>query len=145
MTESPRLSSEELRELLEGRHLAIISTNGSDGVPHSTPVWFMPEDDGAISMIVDEGAVKLRNLRRDPRASVTIAPETMPYRYARFRGRAELLTEGVEDYPLRMAQRYLGERRGREWLGDPAAHPPFVVVRLKDAHPDTWKDPTGEA
>ena len=76
------MSAEELRAFLEVTHLAIITTNGANGVPHSTPVWYMAEDDGSLSVIVLKNAIKLRNIERDPLVSMTIAPETRPYAYA---------------------------------------------------------------
>ncbi|MDP6823208.1 MAG: TIGR03618 family F420-dependent PPOX class oxidoreductase [Dehalococcoidia bacterium] len=127
-----RMSPEELSAFLEERHLAIITTNGADGVPHSTPVWYLVEDGGALSIIVLGNAIKLRNIERDPLISITIAPETRPYAYARYRGRAEVLRDGVGGYPLAMAQRYMGEEPGQD---------PFAVIRLLDPSPDTWIDP----
>ncbi len=126
---------------MDEAHLAIITTNGANGVPHSTPVWYLAEDDGALSIIVLENAVKLRNIERDPLISVTIAPETRPYAYARFRGSAEVLRSGVDGLPLVMAQRYMGDQRGAEWLEE-QGQDPFAVIRLLDPSPDTWSDPT---
>ena len=134
------MSQEELREFLDKRHLAIVTTKGADGVPHSTPVWYLVEDDGALSIIVLSNAVKLRNIERDPLISITIAPGTRPYAYARYRGRAEVLRYGVDGYPLMMAQRYMGEEPGRRWLEE-QGQDPFAVIRLLDPSPDTWSDP----
>ncbi|MCH7739047.1 MAG: pyridoxamine 5'-phosphate oxidase family protein [Chloroflexi bacterium] len=39
---SQRMTSDDQRDLLEGRHLAVITTIGADGYPQSTPVWYMP-------------------------------------------------------------------------------------------------------
>lgn len=134
------MSPEELLAFLDGRHLAIISTNGSDGVPHSTPVWYLVESDGALAVIVLRDAVKLRNIERDPLVSMTIAPESRPYAFARYRGNAEIILEGVDDYPLAMAQRYMGDEPGRKWLEE-QGQAPFAVIRLFDPAPQTWMDP----
>ena len=40
---SEQMTSDEQTDLLEGRHLAVITTIGADGYPQSTPVWYMPE------------------------------------------------------------------------------------------------------
>jgi PPOX class probable F420-dependent enzyme len=137
-----RMTQAELQEFLLGRHLAILTTNTPGGYPHSTPVWYLTEPDGAISVIVLADAVKIRNIQRDPRIAITIAPETRPYAYARYRGDAELLSEGVDDYPRVMAHRYLGEQAGDEYLASMEPHPPFFVIRLRDERVDTWKDPS---
>jgi|TARA_B110000263_G_C15009623_1_gene374397 PPOX class probable F420-dependent enzyme len=136
---SGSMTADELRAFLEQPHLAIITTNGADGVPHSTPVWYIAEDDGALSIIVLKHAVKLRNIERDPLVSITIAPETRPYAYARYRGTASVLYDGVDDYPLAMAQRYMGDEPGRKWLEE-QGQDPFAVIRLLDPAPDTWMD-----
>ena len=138
---SGKMSPGQLKAFLEVRHLAIITTNGADGVPHSTPVWYLVEEDGALSIIVLENAIKLRNIERDPLISVTIAPESRPYVYARYRGTAEVLRAGVHGYPLAMAQRYMGDDPGRKWLEE-QGQDPFVVIRLLDPSPDTWSDPS---
>ncbi len=133
------MSPGELRMFLDERHLAIITTNGADGVPHSTPVWYLVENDGALAVIVLTNAVKLRNIERDARVSVTIAPETRPYAYARYRGTASVHYDGVDGYPLAMAQRYMGNEPGRTWLEE-QGQDPFAVIRLLDSSPQTWSD-----
>ena len=134
------MSAEELRAFLEDRHLAIITTNGANGVPHSTPVWYLPEEDGALSVIVLKDAIKLRNIQRDPLVSITIAPETQPYAYVRYRGAATVHYEGIDRYPLAMAQRYMGDEPGRKWLEE-QGQDPFAVIRLLDPSPNAWMDP----
>ncbi len=102
---SQRMTPEELAHLLEGRHLAIITTIGSDGYPQSTPVWYMPEGE-SVGIIADADSVKVRNIRSNPRISITIASESRPYRYVVFKGDGELHSDsagGVDDYPTRMA------------------------------------------
>ena len=137
------MTPEQLADFLKPPHLAIITTNGADGVPHSTPVWYIAEDDGALSIIVLTSAVKLRNIERDPLVSITIAPETRPYAYARYRGTASVLYDAVGEYPLAMAQRYMGDEPGRKWLEE-QGQDPFAVIRLLDPAPDTWMDPTND-
>jgi hypothetical protein len=87
--------------------------------------------------------VKLRNIERDPLVSITIAPETRPYAYARYRGTASVLYDAVDEYPLAMAQRYMGDEPGRKCLEE-QGQDPFAVIRLLDPAPDTWMDPTND-
>lgn len=136
---SQRMTSDEQRDLLEGRHLAVITTIGSDGYPQSTPVWYMPDGD-SVGIIADTDSVKVRNIRRNPRISITIASEGRPYRYVVFKGDAELLTGGVDDYPGRMAERYLGREGGAAYIEDISPHPPFVVIKIQAARSINWID-----
>ena len=135
--ESREMTPAEVRDLLRGRHLAVITTNGPDGTPHSTPVWYLPDGD-TVGIIADADSVKARNLKRDPRASVVIASERRPYRYVLYRGEADLLTDGVDDYPRRMAERYLGKERAKRYLAKQDPHPPFVVIRISSSRTTTW-------
>ncbi len=136
---SERMTSAEQSTLLEGRHLAVITTIGPDGYPQSTPVWYMPDGD-SVGIIADPDSVKVRNIRRNPRISITIASEGRPYRYILFKGDAELHTGGVDGYPGRMAERYLGREGGAAYIEDISPHPPFVVIKIRGASSHNWID-----
>jgi PPOX class probable F420-dependent enzyme len=145
MTETEtKMTPAELRAFLDERHLAVLTTHGADGYPHATPVWYLAELDGALSVIVLADAVKVRNIRRDPRIAITIAPESRPYAYARYRGDAELLSQGVDDYPRIMAHRYMGKTAGDEYLASLGPEARFLVIRLRDDRVDTWKSANDE-
>jgi PPOX class probable F420-dependent enzyme len=66
-----QLSADELLELLEGERVAIVSSLGPRGWPHSMPMWFVPRD-GEIWIWTYAKSQKVRNLERDPRATVLI-------------------------------------------------------------------------
>jgi PPOX class probable F420-dependent enzyme len=66
-----RLSDEELRELLEAERIAVVSTNGPRGWPHSMPLWFVPRE-GEVWIWTYAKSQKVRNLERDPRATALI-------------------------------------------------------------------------
>ncbi len=137
--ESQRLTAEEMAELLAGDHLAVISTIGPDGYPQSTPVWYLPDGD-AVGIVADADSVKVRNIQRNPKISITIASEARPYRYVVFKGDAELHTSGVDDYPPRMAERYLGIEGGAAYMAELSPHPPFVVIKLRVTGSYDWAD-----
>ena len=66
-----KLSDAELRELLEGERVAIVSSLGPRGWSHSMPMWFVPRS-GEIWIWTYAKSQKVRNLERDPRATVLI-------------------------------------------------------------------------
>jgi len=66
-----RLSEEELRELLEGERIAVVSSLGPRGWPHSMPLWFVPRG-GEVWIWTYAKSQKVRNLERDPRATVLV-------------------------------------------------------------------------
>jgi PPOX class probable F420-dependent enzyme len=66
-----KLSEAELLELLEGERVAIVSSNGPRGFPHSMPLWYVPRE-GEIWIWTYAKSQKVRNLERDPRATVLV-------------------------------------------------------------------------
>ena len=66
-----KLSEAELLELLQTERIAIVSSLGPRGWPHSMPMWFVPRD-GEIWIWTYAKSQKVRNLERDPRATVLV-------------------------------------------------------------------------
>jgi hypothetical protein len=66
-----KLSDAELRGLLEEERIAVVSSIGSRGWPHSMPLWFVPRE-GVIWIWTYAKSQKVRNLERDPRATVLV-------------------------------------------------------------------------
>ena len=77
-----RLSDEELRELLEGERIAVVSSLGPRGWPHSMPLWYVPRED-EVWVWTYAKSQKVRNLERDPRATVLVEAGR---RYSELRG-----------------------------------------------------------
>src|SRR3954453_1989564 len=97
------------RELLEAPNFCNVATIRSDGTPHVTPVWVDVEDD-LVVLNSAEGRAWPKNLRRDPRATLTVQNLENPYEYVTLRGRvAEDTHEGADDHIDRMAKKYLGK------------------------------------
>lgn len=66
-----KLSDAERRELLGLERVAIVSSNGPKGWPHSMPMWFTVRDD-VIWVWTYAKSQKVRNLERDPRATLLV-------------------------------------------------------------------------
>ena len=97
----------EVRRFLEERHFAVIATINADGTPHQTVVWYLLRDDDIV-MNTARGRVKERNLRRDPRISVTVEDGD---RFVTIRGTARLVDDvaTAQDDIRQLAVRYDGE------------------------------------
>ena len=66
-----KLSEEELRELLGEERIAVVASLGPRGWPHSMPLWFVPREE-TIWIWTYAKSQKVRNLERDPRATVLV-------------------------------------------------------------------------
>ena len=64
------MSPEEAQEFLRDHHRAVLATIRSDGQPQMSPVSCAVDDGGRVLISTREPAIKTRNLRRNPFASV---------------------------------------------------------------------------
>lgn len=65
------LSDSEVDELLRSQRIAVVSSLGPRGWPHSMPLWYVPRD-GEVWIWTYAKSQKVRNLERDPRATVLV-------------------------------------------------------------------------
>ncbi len=88
---------------------ANLGTLMSDGSPQVTPVWF-DYDGHHIRVNSALGRVKDKNIRRDPRVSLSIQDPDNPYRYIQIRGKVVDITQsGADDHIDSLALKYLGQ------------------------------------
>jgi PPOX class probable F420-dependent enzyme len=65
------MTGEEAAAFLEEQRTVICATNGRDGFPHLMPLWFVVRDDTVWAWTYAKSQ-KVRNLERDPRATLQI-------------------------------------------------------------------------
>ncbi len=65
------LADDRVQGLLAAREIAILATVQPSGAPLAMAMWFVHDRDG-LTMVSQAGTQKMRNLRRDPRASVAV-------------------------------------------------------------------------
>ncbi|MBK3645574.1 PPOX class F420-dependent oxidoreductase [Streptomyces sp. NPDC001260] len=96
-----------VRALLDGRNFASVATLGPGGAPHNSVVWIKREGDTVLFSSTD-GRQKVRNLRRDPRVSLTVFDLADPYTSVEIRGTAEILPDENKRLPYELSHKYLG-------------------------------------
>lgn len=100
---------EAYADLLKKPAFANLGTLMSDGSPQVTPVW-VDYDGKHILFNSALGRVKDKNVRRDPRVSLSIVDPENPYRYMEIRGRVvEITQNGADDHINKLSQKYLGK------------------------------------
>lgn len=110
MTTSSSVSvsfDDSVRALLDGKNFASVATLGPDGAPQNSVVWIKREGDTVLFSSTD-GRQKVRNLRRDPRISLSVFDLANPYTSVEIRGTAELLPDEGKRLPYDLSHKYLG-------------------------------------
>jgi PPOX class probable F420-dependent enzyme len=128
------LAPSDLGDLLELPLVAVLATYRQKGDVLLSPVWHRWRD-GGFDVVVGPNDVKLRHLRRDPRASIVVYEHQPPYRGFEARGEALVGSEGAAEAIASMAVRYLGPEDGQAYadsVGD------GVLVRLEPAQFRGW-------
>ena len=75
--------------------------------PQPRPVWFEATADGTIQFFTGPDSLKIRRLRRDPRASIVVAaPVGERERWVSVTGRTTVEPDGAHDLCARLAARY---------------------------------------
>ncbi|MGI5453902.1 PPOX class F420-dependent oxidoreductase [Streptomyces sp. CA-249302] len=108
ISSAPSVSfGDPVRTLLDGKNFASVATLGPDGSPQNSVVWIKREGDTVLFSSTD-GRQKVRNLRRDPRISLTVFDLANPYTSVEIRGTAEILPDEGKKLPHELSHKYLG-------------------------------------
>ena len=70
--ESIRMSPDEAAAYLARQRRIVIVTNGPDGMPHPMPMNYGVDDAGRVVIATFRKSQKVRNLERDPRATLLV-------------------------------------------------------------------------
>jgi len=99
---------EKYPEFFKTKALAHLATLMPDGSPQVTPVWV--DCDGKHVLFNSAlGRVKDKNVRRDPRVSLSILDPNDDYRYLEIRGRVvEITRAGADENINKLSQKYTG-------------------------------------
>ena len=99
---------ERAREFVRENSNTVLATFRRDGRPQLSPVNTAIDDGGFAVISSRETAVKVKNIRRDPRVSLCVISETFYGNWVQLDGTAEIVSlpaamEGLVDYYRRLA------------------------------------------
>jgi PPOX class probable F420-dependent enzyme len=105
----------DVRRVLDGTSLGHLATVLPDGSPHTTPVFVGTHDDQLI-FFTGPRSRKARNLRRDPRVALSLAPADNPFQPVIIRGRVTEWLEGDTAWEIidQIATKYTGQPYTRD-------------------------------
>lgn len=78
------------RDIIANSQVAILATNGRDGRPQVTAMWFIADDDGHVSISLNTARQKTKNMQRDPRVTLFFIDPANPYRTLEIRATAKI-------------------------------------------------------
>jgi PPOX class probable F420-dependent enzyme len=130
-----KLTLEDLGSFLDEPRVAVLATLRRDGTVLLSPVWHEWRD-GGFNVWIGVQDVKVRHLRRDPRATIVVAESELPLRGVEVRNAAQLIDEGVSETAVRIAARYIGEERGAAYVESLGGED--VIVRLAPGDIRIW-------
>ena len=105
----------DVRRHLDGTPLAHLATLLPDGAPHTSPVWIGTHGEHVV-FLTSPHSRKARNLRRDPRVALSIAPADDPFEPVFVRGRVVEWLDGDEAWQImdRIADKYIQQPYPRD-------------------------------
>ena len=105
-TAASSLTAEDLEFLRRPLH-GFLSVAAAPLPPQPRPVWFEATAEGTIQLFTGPDSLKVRRLRRDPRASIVVAaPTGERERWVSVAGRVTVEADGAHDLCTRLAARY---------------------------------------
>jgi PPOX class probable F420-dependent enzyme len=117
-----------VRAYLEDVHLCVLATTNKDGSAHVAGLWYELRGD-TIVMNTGTASRKVRNLKRDARASV-IVMESNPPRHVSVEGTVTFDDSQVLDDLVTLASRYAGPEAG-PGIAQNIAKIPHISLKLK--------------
>ena len=123
------------REFLAEHHRAVLITHREDGRPQASPVLVALDDEGRVCVSTREGAMKVRNVRRDPRASACVVSEEFFGPWIQVDGTADVvaLPEAM-DLLVQVYRRIAGEHPDWDDYRAAMVRERRVVLRLALEH-----------
>jgi PPOX class probable F420-dependent enzyme len=135
------MTPDEVAAFLAQERTVICATNGKDGFPHLMPLWFVVRDDELWAWTFAKSQ-KVRNLERDPRATLQVEAGS---EYHELRGvmlTADVTihrdTDRVAAFGLELFARYAGELTDDVRAMVAAQAPKRVALQFTERSRATW-------
>ncbi len=99
---------DDAREFVSENHRAVLVTRKSDGSPQTSPITLGIDDEDKLVISSRETAYKVRNLERDPRATLCVLNDQFFGKWMQIDGTAEYVSlpdamEGLVEYYRRIS------------------------------------------
>lgn len=131
-----KMTTDEREAYLAAVHIGVVAISEGDGKPPlAVPVWYGYEPGGLVTVFTSPTTQKAQLIKAAGGFSLTVQDEQPPYKYVAVSGPvAEIVEVADPAERLALAQRYLGEEGGRQFMAGMASHP-NSVFRMR---PTRW-------
>jgi len=100
---------EKLQQVLAKPNPSVIGSVTPDGAANTVATWYVWED-GRVLMNLEDGRARLDDMRRDPRASLTVLGDDSWYRHVTLHGRIATLEDDSDFAGIdRLCRHYMGQ------------------------------------
>jgi PPOX class probable F420-dependent enzyme len=114
--------------------VAVLATNGADGFPQVSALWFLYDDDGMLRISLNTTRQKVKNMKERPEVTFFIIDPASPYRTLEVRARAEVSPDPDYEFATKVGNKYGGvDMRSNDRPGESR-----VVVTLHPVKVNTW-------
>jgi PPOX class probable F420-dependent enzyme len=117
-------------EFFAAPNTAVLTTVGKDGLPQSTAVWYLVDDDGVLRTSILTSRQKYKNLVRHPKASLFVLDPANPYHSVEVRAEVELTPDPDKTLLPKFAEHYGVPVEALEASGDDRVIATFKPVRV---------------
>ena len=122
---------ESHRDLLQAP-VAVLATQGADGYPHVSALWFVLDGD-SVKLSLNTTRQKTKNLQQHPECTLFILDPANPYRTMEIRARAEVVPDTNASAIALVEEKYGVDVRQNDRPGEGR-----VVVTLHPVKINTW-------
>jgi PPOX class probable F420-dependent enzyme len=121
------------RDLAEAPGVAVLTTIGSNGVPQSTAVAYLLDDDGKLKISLNTTRQKTKNLARNPSCALFFLDPANPFRTLEIRAEAELTPDADKAFAVTAGAKYGMDFRDNDRPGESR-----VIVTLHPTKINTY-------
>jgi PPOX class probable F420-dependent enzyme len=135
------MTMEEMYDFLKEPRLCYVATLTKTGHPHVTPIWCY-YDGQYFYMSLMDGNPKSRSLARDPRLSIAVSSDKLPYKAVVVHGTAELVRGDVRSIVCNIAKKYVGEEQA-DSITDMLMRNSQIIVKVTPERIYSWDQSKG--
>jgi PPOX class probable F420-dependent enzyme len=125
---------ESYKDLL-ATDVGMLATQGHDGYPQVTALWFLFDDDGLVKLSLNTNRQKTKNLERHPECTFFVLDRANPYRTLEIRARAEISPDDAYAFADKLSAKYGTDTDLRAMDGPGQRR---VVVTLRPIKVNIW-------